>query len=144
MKPMILDNRYQRVIFTKIPTLCLEKNNFNNNTHYLFNLKLTHNSGGFFNKLSRDHSYLVIKQKRYVPKKFRYKELPANFIYNIGFKYTNWDLKTQRTAQGGTRAYAYNKQSPLAKRLLRTRRMLVLPAHVNLAVITNSFDVIHS
>jgi hypothetical protein len=31
-----------------------------------------------------------------------------------------------------------------SKRLLRTRRTLVLPAHVNLTAITNSFDVVHS
>lgn len=29
-------------------------------------------------------------------------------------------------------------------RLLRSRRVLVLPAHVNITVITNSFDVVHS
>jgi hypothetical protein len=33
---------------------------------------------------------------------------------------------------------------PFSKRLLRTRKILVLPAHVNLAVITNSYDVVHS
>jgi hypothetical protein len=33
---------------------------------------------------------------------------------------------------------------PLARRILRTRRTLVLPAHINLAVITNSYDVVHS
>jgi hypothetical protein len=33
---------------------------------------------------------------------------------------------------------------PLAKRLLRTKRTLVLPAHVNLTIITNSYDVVHS
>jgi len=32
----------------------------------------------------------------------------------------------------------------LSKRMLRTRRTLVLPAHVNLTAITNSYDVIHS
>lgn len=32
----------------------------------------------------------------------------------------------------------------LARRLLRTKRTLVLPAHVNLTVITNSYDVVHS
>lgn len=32
----------------------------------------------------------------------------------------------------------------LSRRLLRTRRTLVLPAHVNLTAITNSYDVIHS
>lgn len=32
----------------------------------------------------------------------------------------------------------------LARRLLRTKRTLVLPAHVNLTLITNSYDVVHS
>lgn len=32
----------------------------------------------------------------------------------------------------------------LARRLLRTKRTLVLPAHVNITVITNSCDVVHS
>jgi len=33
---------------------------------------------------------------------------------------------------------------PLAKRILRTRRTLVLPAHVNITAITNSYDVVHA
>lgn len=33
---------------------------------------------------------------------------------------------------------------PFNKRLLRTKRIVVLPAHVNLTIITNSFDVVHS
>lgn len=32
----------------------------------------------------------------------------------------------------------------LARRLLRTKRTLVLPAHVNLTLVTNSYDVVHS
>jgi hypothetical protein len=32
----------------------------------------------------------------------------------------------------------------LCRRLLRTKRTLVLPAHVNLTVVTNSYDVVHS
>lgn len=32
----------------------------------------------------------------------------------------------------------------LARRMLRTKRTLVLPAHVNITLITNSFDVVHS
>jgi hypothetical protein len=32
----------------------------------------------------------------------------------------------------------------LSRRMLRTKRTLVLPAHVNLTAITNSYDVIHS
>lgn len=32
----------------------------------------------------------------------------------------------------------------LAKRLLRVKRTLVLPAHINITLITNSFDIVHS
>lgn len=44
----------------------------------------------------------------------------------------------------------YNRQRQelvpvnLARRLLRTKRTLVLPAHVNITLITNSYDVVHS
>ena len=98
----------------------------------------------FFNKFSRDHSYITIKQKRYVPKKFRYTALPNNFISGLGLYQGTMELKDQKLLQGQLRSYNSSITSPLYKRLLRTRRMLVLPAHVNLAVITNSFDVIHS
>jgi heme/copper-type cytochrome/quinol oxidase subunit 2 len=37
-----------------------------------------------------------------------------------------------------------NTSVVLSKRLLRTRRTLVLPAHVNITAVTNSYDVIHS
>jgi hypothetical protein len=32
----------------------------------------------------------------------------------------------------------------LARRLLRTKRTLILPAHINISLITNSYDVVHS
>jgi hypothetical protein len=32
----------------------------------------------------------------------------------------------------------------LARRLLRTKRTLILPAHINITLITNSYDVVHS
>lgn len=60
--------------------------------------------------------------------------------------------------EGVTSANAYNYQKAvkynrhrselvpvtLARRLLRTKRTLVLPAHTNITVITNSYDVVHS
>ena len=32
----------------------------------------------------------------------------------------------------------------LARRILRTKKTLVLPAHVNITLITNSYDIVHS
>jgi hypothetical protein len=44
------------------------------------------------------------------------------------------------------RARRYSDLIPLnlARRLLRTRRTLVLPAHINITLITNSYDIVHS
>jgi len=33
---------------------------------------------------------------------------------------------------------------PLNKRLLRTKKTLTVPAHINLSLITSSFDIVHS
>jgi heme/copper-type cytochrome/quinol oxidase subunit 2 len=46
-------------------------------------------------------------------------------------------LKKAKTRLDTTRVSNWN-------RLLRARRVLVLPAHVNITVITNSFDIVHS
>ena len=55
-----------------------------------------------------------------------------------------------KTIYNNYQAVKFNKQRSelvpvtLARRLLRTKRTLVLPAHVNLTVVTNSYDVVHS
>lgn len=43
-----------------------------------------------------------------------------------------------------TKNVSENTQNTFGRRLLRTKRTLVLPAHVNITIITNSYDVIHS
>ena len=61
---------------------------------------------------------------------------------------TSKELET--TAFNYQRSIKYNRQRQelvpvnLARRLLRTKRTLVLPAHVNITLITNSYDVVHS
>lgn len=114
-------------------------------------------------KILPHNSYLVFKQKRYlrkkviVPrvrfmrdefgtitknKKIRFSgklELNDNLFsyydYNSTARYKR--LKKQKVRDELTNVL-------LSRRLLRTRRTLVLPAHTNLTLITNSFDVIHS
>ena len=109
-------------------------------------------------------NYFTFKQKRY---KFRNKVLDnvkyfrdqntGNFTQNIKSKtqpfllnnniFTN-DIKNDLSKT--LRLLQKNKNHdelfsiPLYKRLLRTRRTLVLPAHVNITAITNSYDVVHS
>jgi hypothetical protein len=54
---------------------------------------------------------------------------------------------------GATRQYKVFKKNKkrdelfsivFSRRLLRTKRTLVVPAHVNITAITNSYDVVHS
>jgi heme/copper-type cytochrome/quinol oxidase subunit 2 len=112
------------------------------------------------NKPVRPTVYLTFKQKRY------------NQRNNIGKKtqmFFDKDLKNKQTYSGNpflknmsiieenfgnpTRQYRLVKKAKSRldttrvaswNRLLRSRRVLVLPAHINITVITNSFDVVHS
>ncbi len=69
---------------------------------------------------------------------------PLNFKNN---KNTEYDLHENFNYQN---AVVYNRHRSelvpvnLARRLLRTKRTLVLPAHTNITLITNSYDVVHS
>lgn len=114
-------------------------------------------------KILPHNSYLVFKQKRYLRKKVilprvRYvrdefgavdKSKKIRFsgklhLHDNTFSYYDFNttarykrLKKQKVRDELTNIL-------LSRRLLRTRRTLVLPAHTNLTLITNSFDVIHS
>ena len=48
----------------------------------------------------------------------------------------------QMMKKNKVKSEVFNAQ--LSRRLLRTRKTLVLPAHVNLTLVTNSYDVVHS
>ena len=103
--------------------------------------------------------FLVVKQKRYTLKK---KILEKNFKI-----YTNNEDKTttikskffiknnvgQESIDNISKIYKFLKKNKkrdeifsiaTSRRLLRTRHTLVLPAHVNITAITNSYDVVHS
>jgi len=78
--------------------------------------------------------YYIVKQKR-----FSYKSYYRDFFFNKNsfiFKDTNHESRLSSNLF--YKLYVNNK------RLLRTFRLLVLPTNVNIAVTTNSFDVIHS
>jgi len=110
--------------------------------------------------------YLAFKQKRYVirkkfPIKKKFKKLITNeastesvskdkLRLRVLIKNNYFDTITEKSA---LLDYKFLKKSkkhselipvPLARRILRTKRTLVLPAHINLTVITNSYDVVHS
>ena len=108
----------------------------------------------------RETVYLTFKQKRYnqrnnIGKKnesYFNKDENANkqysgnpFLKNLSIIEENYGnptkqyrmLKKAKSRLDTTKVSTWN-------RLLRSRRVLVLPAHVNITVITNSFDVVHS
>lgn len=115
---------------------------------------------------STNNIYLAIKQKRYVirkkfPIKKKFKKLisnesstesidPSKLRLRVLVKNNYFKAIDEKTA---LLSYKFLKKSkkhsevipvPLARRILRTKRTLVLPAHMNLTVITNSYDVVHS
>ena len=87
----------------------------------------------------------------------------TSYVGNLSYRATNdqpyspttLELQKTQTVNTNNAYYFYSslklnkKRSEvlsvnLARRLLRTKRTLVLPAHVNITVITNSYDVVHS
>lgn len=103
-------------------------------------------------------TFLVLKQKKYTAKS----NFPITTIYDDFdkklVKYSGRTILLNNSIfsdylEDSNIAYRLlrkNKKrseyipTTLAKRLLRVRRTLVLPAHINLTVITNSFDIVHS
>lgn len=126
----------------------------------LFRFRFNEKTTTLANKPIRPTLYLTFKQKRY------------NQRTSISKKTTMFfdkDLNKQQTYSGNpflkdisiieenygnpTRQYRMVKKAKNRldttrvgtwNRLLRSRRVLVLPAHVNITVITNSFDIVHS
>ena len=125
-------------------------------------LKFNESESNIHQKPVPHTTYLTMKQKRYSRKK---KILPRvvkqrddsgkllNTIKRSGsFSLVNNEILAKNEIDA-TKQYSlfrknkvrFDKTSViLSRRMLRTRRTLVLPAHVNITAITNSYDVIHS
>lgn len=69
--------------------------------------------------------------------------LKSTLVEKLGTSINNTAFDYQQ-AIASSRQRAELVPINLARRLLRTKRTLVLPAHVNLTIITNSYDVVHS
>ena len=124
----------------------------NNKNMYLINknnlLKQTNKQT---NKQNQSEQFWGFRQKKVKKLKTFNFSKSINYLYNINNnlniknfnienlnKYNNFILK--RNNKHKNEIISVN----LARRLLRTKRTLVLPVHLNLTVITNSYDVIHS
>lgn len=129
----------------------------------LFGFRFNKNNFNVSNKPAASNNYLVLKQKRYKPLKLvtakikyiRNSETTRNsnsikysgktiLLNNSIFKNDDSNISLQYKLIKKNKQQIENTPSTLWKRLLRTKRTLVLPAHVNITAITNSYDVIHS
>ena len=113
-------------------------------------------------KINNDLFFLTLKQKRYkrkkniplrikyfkdelnqLTKKIKFSDKPYLFsnkiIKNLDFEPTNLYRVLKKN-----KIRSENFSTQLSRRLLRTKKTLVLPAHVNITLISNSYDVIHS
>ena len=136
--------------------------NYNLETLNLFNLKFNDVENSIKHKTIPHHSYFVIKQQKYtkvnaVPSITKYfKDAQGNNTRKV--RYAGKPIlfnKSQFEANSEDPMILYrlmkkNKKRTdmipvnLARRILRTKRTLVLPAHANITLITNSFDIVHS
>lgn len=131
-----------------------------NNDIELLRFRFNAVNTGAANKPIKPTLYLTFKQKRYnqrtsiSPKttKFFDKTLNSNTTYS-GNPFLKDASIIEENYGSPTRQYRMVKKAKSRvdstkvgnwNRLLRSRRILVLPAHVNITVITNSFDVVHS
>lgn len=141
------------------------KTNFDFNSDLLEIFRFRFNDGESTTKQKPlPHStFLTMKQKRYKRKKI---VLPRTIFYknqttgertkdvkHSAYPYLHQNKIILHNFDTATRQYRMFRKNKLrheltnltlSKRMLRTRRTLVLPAHVNITTVTNSYDVIHS
>jgi len=131
-----------KTIRTKINIKNIPKTNNKNLLEVSFE-----NNSDITTKIPQPENFWGFKQKK--NKKLK----TFNFIKSIQYKKYNVDDNTNNNILNKYNLYLSTKNNnnraelipvSLARRLLRTKRTLVLPAHINITVITNSYDVVHS
>lgn len=117
-------------------------------------------------KPAQQNYFMVMKQKRYKRRKSI-----ADTSYQLSSKATDYynlnpnnktvkgkilltrNNQLERSSNDLTKNYNFFRKNKkraddtninVSRRMIRTKRTLVLPAHVNITAITNSYDVIHS
>jgi len=95
----------------------------------------------FIKKPVNNNLFLVIKQKRFSSPNFNKSGL---IFKNVSYDYYKEDIKSLSAYANEYFNITDVKNAINNKRLLRTRRILVLPTKTNITLITNSFDVMHS
>jgi heme/copper-type cytochrome/quinol oxidase subunit 2 len=128
----------------------------------VFRSRFTENDSYLMHKPLPNSTFLAMKQKRYKrrriifhrarfywnPKKGskkieKFSAFP-NLIDNTIIEDSKIDNTRHYSMMKKRRNRSENTSILTSRRLLRTKRTLVLPAHVNLTAVTNSYDVVHS
>jgi hypothetical protein len=117
------------------------------NSNILFNYKL--NNTDVTEKISQVEQFWGFRQKKY--KKLRFfsfsrisKFNNKTYTHINNFVDDKFDKYQAYTAIKNNKHKNESIPVTLAKRLLRTKRTLMLPAHINITLITGSYDVVHS
>lgn len=128
----------------------------------LLNIRFNESNEHLQHKIAPHTHYLVLKQKRYKRKKIIQPRLKfyktTDGVQTKLLRYSGKAMLADNkiineSLYNPTVQYAMLKKNKLrsdlipvtlSRRLLRTKKTLVLPAHVNLTLITNSYDIIHS
>jgi len=136
--------------------------NFNLETLELFKFRFSDPENTTKHKPVPHSTFLTMKQKRYkrrknIPARVKYfKDAKGNNTKKVRWSANPYLFNNESIIQdfgNPTKQYNLMKKNKtrysntsvvLSKRMLRTRRTLVLPAHVNITAVTNSYDVIHS
>lgn len=116
-----------------------------------FLIKLNTFNSFAMDKNTPDNVYLVIKQKRFTPTKelSLYKDpitlkTVSPVFRNLNINLIARDRNIIKFLHKTNKIKPINFNNIYYRRLLRTRRILVLPTNINITVLTNSFDVVHS
>jgi len=137
-------------------------NNINDVNYDLFRFRFANGTNQSQEKILPHVNYLVVKQKRYARKK-AIKPIDVKVVSYVNnkeqvkkYKYKPFLLDNKIIVDNfydSTTQYKLIKKNKkrndlipvtLARRILRTKRTLVLPAHVNITVVSNSYDIVHS
>jgi len=145
----------------KLPVTLIKKDitKLNKNNNFFLKLRFSDENSLLNHRASSNASYFTFKQKRYkrrtvIPifnKSYKNSE-NINLIYkgNLNLK-NNYSLEND--INNPTRYYRMLRKNrvrsekmpvSISKRLLRVKRTLVIPTHINITAITNSYDVVHS
>ena len=122
--------------------------NSNLNKNILFSYRI--NNSNITQKISQVEQFWGFRQKKYKKlRSFFFKE-NNRFHSKTYSAISNFSFQEDYSKYNFYNGIKNNKNktevipATLARRLLRTKRTLVLPAHINITLITSSYDVVHS